>query len=121
MLFLLYQQEIFDEVEKNLGLDFAENQLLQELVSLVQKIKEKYNWQPATLFSYLEEGETKQLLLRMLSADVAEPGSKKFMDMARGVIKSIQIDRLQQAVEAKQKSLQTTVKKEDTISVLQEI
>ncbi len=121
VLFLLYQQEIFDEVEKKLGLDFAENQLLQELVSLVQKIKEKYNWQPATLFSYLDEGETKQLLLRMLSADVAEPGSKKFMDMARGVIKSIQIDRLQQAVEAKQKSLQTTVKKEDTISVLQEI
>lgn len=93
LFFMLCNREIFERTLSELGENFAESPALQELLHLVQNIKEKYDWRPASLFSYLNEGAAYQLLLRMAQADV-EPA--KMPELADGCIRAIKIERLQQ-------------------------
>ncbi len=96
LFFMLCNREIFERTLSELGENFAESPALQELLHLVQNIKEKYDWRPASLFSYLNEGAAYQLLLRMAQADV-EPA--KMPELAEGCIRAIKIGRLQQRLQ----------------------
>lgn len=91
--FMLCNRQIFERAVSELGENFLESQSLQELLTLVQNIKDKYKWKPADLFSYLPpDGEAYQLLLRMAQAEVAHD---KMGDLAEGCIRAIKIGRLQ--------------------------
>jgi DNA primase len=92
LLFMLYDKEIYEKTLSELGENFLESAPLQELLSLVQNIKDKYDWQPATLFSYLPEGEAYQLLLRMAQVDIDK---KRLPALADGCIRAIKIEGLQ--------------------------
>jgi hypothetical protein len=61
-------------------------------LGLVQNIKDKYDWQPATLFSYLPEGEAYQLLLRMAQVDIDR---ERLPALADGCIRALKIEGLQ--------------------------
>ena len=120
VLFLLYSPQVYAEVEKKLGFQFTNHPLLQELLTLVQKIKTEYHWQPAALFSYLEKGETKQLLLKMLEVEI-DPTSHHFLQLAEGCINGILIERLQQEIEEKECTLKQTVDMKQKKQLLAEI
>ncbi len=92
LFFMLCSREIFERTLSELGENFLESPALQELLHLVQNIKEKYDWRPASLFSYLDEGQAYQLLLRMTQADV-DPA--KMPELAEGCVRAIRIERLQ--------------------------
>ncbi len=92
LLCMLSNKEIFNKVEKEIGFNFLERQSLQELLLLVQKIKQEYNWQPASLFSYLEEGETKQMLLIMLNLNIE---SCVMPALSEGYIQALKIEKAQ--------------------------
>ena len=91
LLFMLYDKDIFEKVLTELGENFVESPPLQELLCLVQNIKSKYNWQPASLFSYLEEGTAYQLLLRMVQVDLS---NSDLPGLAAGCVNAIKIERL---------------------------
>ena len=93
LFFMLCDKQIYEQALSELGENFVESPALQELLHLVQNIKDKYDWRPASLFSYLQEGQAYQLLLRMTQADV-EPA--RMAELAAGCIRAIKIDRLQQ-------------------------
>lgn len=96
--FMLCDGPIFDHALSELGENFLESPALQELLGLVQNIKDKYKWNPAELFSYLPpEGDAYRLLLRMTQADVDKA---KMPDLAEGCICAIKIGRLQQRLAA---------------------
>lgn len=91
--FMLCDGQIFDKSVSELGENFPESKPLQELLILIQNIKDKYKWNPAELFSYLPpEGDAYQILLRMTRADVDKA---KMPELADGCIRAIKIGRLQ--------------------------
>jgi DNA primase len=92
LLFMLYDKEIYEKTLSELGENFVESAPLQELLGLVQNIKDKYDWQPATLFSYLPEGEAYQLLLRMAQVDIDK---ERLPALADGCIRALKIEGLQ--------------------------
>jgi DNA primase len=92
LLFMLYDKEIYEKTLSELGENFVESAPLQELLGLVQNIKDKYDWQPATLFSYLPEGEAYQLLLRMAQVDIDR---ERLPALADGCIRALKIEGLQ--------------------------
>lgn len=102
LLFMLYDKNIFEHTLKELGENFVESSPLQELLSLVQNIKDKYDWQPASLFSYLQEGEAYQLLLRMAQVNL---NKERLPGLAEGCITAIKIERLQKQVADKRRQL----------------
>lgn len=120
LLFMLYDKDIFEKTLAELGENFVESPPLQELLGLVQNIKSKYNWQPASLFSYLNEGAAYQLLLRMVQVDLS---NSDLPGLAAGCINAIKIERLQQQVESKRRQLteQTSLGADNTVVLLQEI
>lgn len=120
VLFMLHDKEIYEKVETLLGFDFTNHKCLQELMALIKNLKEDYNWNPSSLFSYMEDGDTKNLLLRMLSVDYDED-SKKYAEMADGIINNIIIKRKRQEIEEKQQSLKNLTKLEDGKHILAEI
>lgn len=93
LFFMLCDKQIYEQTLSELGENFVESPALQELLHLVQNIKNKYDWRPAGLFSYLQEGQAYQLLLRMTQADVE---AAKMPELAAGCIRAIKIERLQQ-------------------------
>ncbi len=102
LLFMLHDKEIFERVLAELGENFLDSSVLQELLTLVQNIIQKYDWQPATLFSYLPEGKAYDLLLRMARADFDR---ERLPALADGCISAIKIERLQAQVAAKRQEL----------------
>lgn len=92
LYFMLCDPHIYERALSELGENFLESPPLQELLNLVQNIKDKYDWRPAELFSYLPEGEAYQLLLKMAQADVERA---KMPELADGCIRAIKIARLQ--------------------------
>ncbi len=120
LLFMLYDKDIFEKVLTELGENFVESPPLQELLCLVQNIKSKYNWQPASLFSYLEEGTAYQLLLRMVQVDLS---NSDLPGLAAGCVNAIKIERLQHQVENKRCQLaeQTVLDGGNTKELLREI
>ena len=120
LLFMLYDKDIFEKVLTELGENFVESPPLQELLCLVQNIKSKYNWQPASLFSYLEEGTAYQLLLRMVQVDLS---NSDLPGLAAGCVNAIKIERLQHQVENKRCRLaeQTVLDGGNTKELLREI
>lgn len=120
VLFMLYNKEIFEKTEALLGIDFTDNKYLQELLALIKKLNKEYSWNPASLFSYLDEGETKNLLLEMLSVDF-NPKDKKYAEMADGIINKIIIKRKHEEIEEKRLSLKNLTKLEDSKQVLTDI
>ncbi len=120
LLFMLYDKDIFEKVLTELGENFVESPPLQELLYLVQNIKSKYNWQPASLFSYLEEGTAYQLLLRMVQVDLS---NSDLPGLAAGCVNAIKIERLQHQVENKRCQLaeQTVLNGGNTKELLREI
>lgn len=117
LFFMLCNRDIFERTLSELGENFAESPALQELLHLVQNIKEKYDWRPASLFSYLNEGTAYQLLLRMVQADV-DPA--KMPELADGCIRAIKIERLQQQL-GKLRSGLTAADPHQTAGLLREI
>ena len=69
---------------------------------MVQNIKDKYDWQPASLFSYLQEGEAYQLLLRMVQVNLDK---ERLPDLAAGCINAIKIEHLQKQINDKKEQL----------------
>lgn len=102
LLFMLYDKDIFEHTLKELGENFVESSPLQELLSLIQNIKDKYDWQPASLFSYLQDGEAYQLLLRMVQVNLDK---ERLPGLAEGCISAIKIERLQKQVADKRRQL----------------
>ena len=102
LLFMLYDKKIFEHVLTELGENFVESSPLQELLSLVQNIKDKYDWQPASLFSYLQEGEAYQLLLRMVQVNLDK---ERLSGLAAGCINAIKIEHLQKQINDKKEQL----------------
>lgn len=92
LYFMLCDRQIYEKTLSELGENFLESPPLQELLDLVQNIKDKYSWQPAELFNYLPPGEAYQLLLRMTQADIAK---EKMPELAEGCIRAVNISRLQ--------------------------
>lgn len=95
LLFMLYDKGIFERVLAELGENFVDSSVLQELLTWVQNNKEKYDWQPATIFSYFPEGEVYSLLLKMVQADFDK---EQLPALAEGCIRAIKIERLQARV-----------------------
>ena len=120
VLFMLYSENIYRKVETLLGLDFTNHKCLQELLALIQNLKDDYNWNPSALFSYLADGDTKELLLKMLSVDF-DAADEKYAEMADGIINKIIIKRKRQKIEEKKVSLKNLTKLEDSKQLLAEI
>lgn len=124
LLFMLYDKKIFELVLAELGENFVESSPLQELLSLVQNIKDKYDWQPASLFSYLQEGEAYQLLLRMIQVNLDK---ERLPGLAAGCINAIKIERLQKQVTEKKNllreksALPDNSAHKDTVTLLGEV
>lgn len=102
VLFMLHDGKVFDDTINILGENFAENSILQELVDLVQNIKDKYNWQPQSLFSHLEKGATYELLLKMVRVDLSQ---REIPKLAEGCITAIRIEKLQEELALNNKKL----------------
>lgn len=90
--FMLNDRQIYERAVSELGENFLDSPALQELLNLVQNIKDKYSWQPSELFSYLPDGMAYQLLLRMTRADVER---EKMPELAEGCVRALKIERLQ--------------------------
>ena len=120
VLFMLYNKEIYEKTETLLGFEFTNNKYLQELLTLIKNLNKEYSWNPASLFSYLDDGETKSILLKMLSVDF-DPKDKKYVEMAEGIINKIIIKRKRKEIEEKQLSLKNLTKLEDSKQILADI
>lgn len=120
VLFMLCDKDVYEKALTELGENFVESPPLQELLALVQNIKSKYNWQPSSLFSYLEDGAAYQLLLRMVQVDLS---NSDLSGLAAGCINAIKIERLQKQVEGKRRQLteQTALGADNTVVLLREI
>ena len=119
-LFMLNSKAIYQKVETLLGLDFTNHKCLQELLTLIKNLKEDYSWKPSALFSYLEDEETKELLLKMLSVEF-DAADQKYAEMADGIINKIIIKRKKQKIEEKKAALKNLTKLEDSKQLLAEI
>lgn len=120
VLLMLYNRNIYEKVETLLGFQFTNHQCLQELLTLIKNLKDSYSWDPSTLFSYLGEGETRDLLLKMLSVDF-DASETKYTEMADGIIHQIIIKRKRQEIEEKEAALKNVTKLEDSKALLAEI
>ena len=89
-------------------------------MTLIKNLKEDYSWKPSALFSYLEDEETKALLLKMLSVEF-DAADQKYAEMADGIINKIIIKRKKQKIEEKKAALKNLTKLEDSKQLLAEI
>ena len=117
LYFMLCDRDIYERALSELGEKFVESPALQELLNLVQNIKDKYNWRPEELFSYLPEGEAYQLLLRMTQAEVDKA---KMPELADGCIRAVRISRLQRRLGELNQQLATAEPKK-SVELLREI
>jgi DNA primase len=120
VLFMLYDEGIFEKVENLLGFDFTNHKCLQELMTLIKNLKKDYSWNPSTLFSYIEDNDTKELLLKMLDVDI-NVGHENYAELADGIINKIIIKRKRQEIEEKQDTLKNLTKLEDSKQLLSDI
>lgn len=93
VLFMLSDREIYEKTLSELGENFTDSPALQELLTLVKNIKDRYDWQPTSLLNYCEPGATYQLLLGMVRADFSRD---RLAALADGCIRTIKIRNLQQ-------------------------
>ena len=105
MLFMLSDKEIYEKAVAELGENFTDSAPLQELLTLVKNIKDKYDWRPASLLNYLGGGETYQLLLEMVRADFSR---ERLAPLAEGCIRTLKIRGLQQQLAALKAGLTNT-------------
>ncbi len=120
VLLMLHSREIYEKVETLLGFQFTNHQCLQELLTLIKNLKDSYSWDPSTLFSYLGEGATRDLLLKMLSVDF-DTTKENYTEIADGIINQIIIKRKRQEIEEKEAALKNVTKLEDSKALLAEI
>lgn len=105
VLFMLSDKEIYEKAVAELGENFTDSAPLQELLTLVKNIKDKYDWRPASLLNYLDGGETYQLLLEMVRADFSR---ERLAPLAEGCIRTLKIRGLQQQLAALKAGLTNT-------------
>lgn len=120
VFYIISSKEVYDEVKKTIGFNFTFRQSLQELLTLVQNFedKEEYNFNPSTLFSLVSDGETKQILLKMLERDVDKA---EIPSLATGCIRAIEIRTLQSEVDVLTKALQATQVKSEKEQILKKL
>ncbi len=91
--YMLENREVFVEVKQEIGLDFPKDNNLRELLALADRLGEGYHFNPAALFSFLEQGEVQDTLVELLKLP-APTGDVK--GLAQGCLRAVQIQRLKQ-------------------------
>ena len=67
---MIEDRQVFDRVERAIGLDFAETAFLREILSLVKGIYGEFDWLPATLIGRIDSPELKRYMAEFFMDDV---------------------------------------------------
>jgi len=116
--YMLHNRDVYEEVRNKIGNMQTSRQSLQEFVTLVENLQEKYNWQPSTLFAYLDNQHSREILAALLQRNVPE---EYIPDLAAGCINALLIKRVQQTISEKKAILSNSCDKNEKTAILGEI
>jgi len=99
---MIENRQIFDQVEKAIGLDFPEESRLAEMLLLVRENYGDFDWVPATLINRTDRPELKQFMAEFFIADV--PCESKDQ-LVRDYLRLIKMRQLQKRIQEIQAQL----------------
>lgn len=119
--FMLEDQEIFSLVEQSLGLDFSQEEKINNILQFIKQIYSEYNWVPAALIEHTDQPELKQFVSQLFMEEI--PGNNNKELLVRDYIKTIRLYRLKKRIQEIQKEIHGLDQESmtgDTIQLLQE-
>lgn len=120
LIYSLYDKNIFLKAKSVLGENFASNEEEDQLISLIDQVKDIYDFNPSSLFNYLsEENEgLRHFLLKLIQAKVPEENRSLLAD---AFIKTIQEQQIKEQLKQIQQQIsQAEDNAEDFTDLIQE-
>lgn len=93
---MIEDRQVFDRVEKAIGLDFTEAPFLAEILHLVKEIYPDFDWLPATLISRTVSPDLKQFIAEFFMEDV--PCENKEL-LIRDYLRMIRLRQLKKRID----------------------
>ena len=119
LLLALSDKNIFRRAREELGGDFPSTEEEAQLIAFVEQLGDRYDFQPASLFNYLEEGQAglRQFLLKLLQTEAAQGDADV---LANDYIRTIKQRGLADRIKALQRRIETAGSGEDVTELLRE-
>lgn len=117
---MMENREIFEQVEKTLGLNFTDNEVLGKILILIKENELDFDWQPATLIARTDDNVIKQVISKLSLVEI--PGDNQGL-LVQDYMKTIKMHQLKSRIRELEAVIRDQDKKRnthDTIQLLQE-
>lgn len=116
--YMLENEEVFVEVQQEIGIGFPKKEAWKELLSLVANLKDEYHFDPASLFSHLPEGDAKEALIELLALPET---TEDIRPLAEGCLRALRTFDMQREIEKVQAALRKPAPTTDTKELAREL